>query len=178
MAVNAHGLEAEGLKLLFQIPGRHNIFCKSIILKAVIINDHCKMIQFIFAGRLGRFPNLSLVTFPIAKQRIYPVILFILLSGNSHSHGAGNALPQGACGNLDPRTALHIRVSLKDGAFFPQGSKNLLIQHAPKDQGAILGRAYMAFGQYKPVPVLPTGIFRIHPQRMEIQRCNNICSGQ
>jgi len=96
VAVDLDGLPAEGSEFLAQVAVGHDLVTGAVQLEVVEVYKGDEVIQTVFAGGVGGFPDLTLLGFAVADNAEDFVILPVHLRRHCHTGGAGQALAQGA----------------------------------------------------------------------------------
>ena len=92
ISINHNCVEIKCLKFLIDRVWRAYVLYLTVDLKAVVVNDHYKVVQFSGTCEHSSFPYLTFLDLAVSKQCIYTVVFVIKLSGKCHTDCCGNAL--------------------------------------------------------------------------------------
>jgi len=158
MAVDLDDVPAEGLELLVEGLGRHDVLGRAVDLQPVHIDAGAEIVEMILGGGHHGLPDLALGQLAVAKNGVDAVVLVGLLAGQRHAGRHGNALAQGAGGHVDAGIIVHLDVA---GHVALDAAEHFEVFHgeeaAQRQHGVDGGRA-VALGHHKPVAV---GVLRV-----------------
>ena len=178
VAVAGIDLKAEGLELLCQVHGRHDLLAGAVQLQIVPVHKDDQVVQLVLVGGAAGLPDLALVALAVAQGGVDHVVLAVQLGGQRHAHRAGQTLAQRAGGDVDAGALVHAGVALQGGALLAQGVQDLHGEEALHGQRRVLGGAHMALGEDEAVTVFPAGPGRIHVHIPEVAGGDKVCHGQ
>ena len=119
-------------------------------------------------GGIGSLPDLALLGLAVAYGHINAVVLAVHLRRQRHTDAAGQALTQGAGGDVNAGALVHRGVALQGGALLAQGVQGLHREEALHRQRRILCGADVALGHHETVAVGPAGILGIDVHLMPV----------
>ena len=109
MTVAALHVPVEGLELLVDGIGRHDLLQRTVDLDVVVIHKNTEVVQMVVPGSHGCLPDLTLLQLTVAQHGIDPVVLLVYLTGQRHTHSGGNALTETAGGHIYTGHMAHFR---------------------------------------------------------------------
>ena len=112
----------------------------------------------VVGGAHGRFPDLAFLDFAVTHEDVNPAVAAVQAGRQGQAVGDGQALAQGAGGDLHARRAGGVGMALQDAAELAQGGELLPGEITQAGEHGIEGRGAVALGEDEAVPVGPAGI--------------------
>ena len=169
VAVDLDDVPAEGLALLVQRLGGHDVGGAAVDLQAVHVDDGAQVVQLILGSGHESLPNLALGDFAVAQDGVDAVIPVVELAAQSHTDSGGNALAQRAGGHIDTGNVVHFHVAGHMGVNAAELLQALHGEEAPQGQRGIQSGRAVALGHDKAVTVRVLGILGVHLHDVEVE---------
>ena len=178
VAVDLEGLKAEGLKLSGKAAEGHDLVAGAVELEVVPVDEDDEVVEPVLMRGAAGLPNLALVRLAVAEGAEDVVAFAVELRGERHACGAGEALSEGAGGDVDAGALVHAGVALQRRALFAQGVQHAHVEIALHGEGGILRGAGVALGEDEAVAVFPAGIFRVDVHGVPVAGGDEIRHGE
>ena len=112
VAVADDGVEAEGIHLVVQRLGVHDIAGRAVDLQAVDIDHDAQVIELVVVGEHERLPAFALFDLTVAQQGVDVDVAAQLFGTQRHAAGGGNTLAQGTGAHVNTGDGVHVGVVL------------------------------------------------------------------
>ena len=154
--------------------GIHNLCYGAVNLKAVPVKDRNEIVKLIMSGKHRCLPYLTLLALPVTENRVNTVILFIHLTGKSHTASRGEAESERACGHINTGSTLHIRVTLEIRGRFSESFKIFLGEISTLRKSCVKHGSRVTFREYEAVASLRLGVFGINVHLLKVEISHNV----
>ena len=178
VAVADDGVEAEGVHLAVQRLRVHNFAGGAVNLQAVDINHNAEVVQLVVVGKHKGLPALALLDLAVTQQGVDVDVAALILGGQRHAAGGGNALTQAAGAHIDAGHGVHIGVALQIAVGVAQGGQVGNREEAALRKGGIQAGGAVALAQHKAVAVRILRLLGVNAHLTEIQVGKDVCRGQ
>ena len=169
---------AEGLEPLAERLDVHRQRGRAGPGEPVGVHDGDQVAQLVVRRGHRGLPHLPFLQLAVAGQHERPVVPAGQPSGQRHPGADAEVVPEGAGGEVDAGSELHVRVVVERRADLAELlEQRLVVEAEVGEDGPEPGR-HVALAEQEPVPVGPARLAGAQPQRVVIQRRDDLRAGE
>ena len=174
MAVHFEGFPAEATPFVHHGFHGENVIGGPAALVMIVIQDYHQIVQSARRAEQGRFPDDSLLHFPVADNGIDRRRIPGCFESQRNACGYSHPVSEGTGRHVHSRGFFHVRVSLQTAVDFAHGEQFLARKKALLGKRCIQHGAGMPLGKYEAVALLPLRLVRPDAHQIEIQAAHDV----